>query len=941
MTAGGDTSGIRGFRTRCLFAGVSSVALMIVGVLISPAQASNYVASNSAELRQAILDASTDPDPNATITLTQSIALTDSTLFAALNGKNITIDTAGFTLSGHDVAAGDTPPGSIGFPAGTGSVTIIGNLIGGNAASDPNAARGGTGLAGEGISITNNGSITGGAGGGHPTNGNAGAGGTGVDLKNGTLINNNVIKGGLNGDSVTGGPMLDGPGGIGVRLEGGTGHVNNGTIQGGDIVGTARGDQGLHLRSATLTNNGTIRGGGQNSSAPGSNADGVYLYDSSTIINNSTGVIRGTDAPGTQVDGDGISFFAGDNTIINRGLISGGGDGVTSGSGNYGIVFASPTLSTGTITVVNSGTIRGNGNTTRDQAIRVNRATLVLELQAGSVIEGNVLANSSGTNDILRLGGAADDTFDVSAIGAAAQYRDFNIFEKTGASTWTITGQATEASPWNIKAGTLLVSAGADTGDGPIDIEGGILAGAGTVGATRHRVGGGIAPGVNGIGTLTVDGNYTGEGGLLSIETVLGGDGSATDRLIVNGGTSGNTQVVVSNLGGAGAQTQEGIKIVDVGGTSDGVFSLIGQAVVNGEQAVLGGAYAYSLHQGSFSDPDDGDWYLRSIGFSPTATAYESYPGVLLGLIDMPTLQQRIGNSYLPNAGSRTDGFTAPQPAADVPGQAPPANLWTRIEGAFGHYEGNSDTGTEYDLDRYRVQVGIDGRLSEADSGILIAGINAQYGRANADLSSDSGDGDNATDSYGGGLTLTWIGASGFYADAQAMAHYLESDLTSAAVGDLVSDNAGWGYGLSLELGKKLAFAEAVSITPQAQLAYSSVDFDDFTDPLGVEVSQEDGESLKGRLGLALGYESRDAGDTRGYVYTIANLTYEFLDAQSVAVAGVEVEYRPDDFGGELGFGGSYEWSGGAYAVHGEALGQSSFEGSFGVKASAGIAARF
>ncbi|EPS7777624.1 autotransporter outer membrane beta-barrel domain-containing protein, partial [Shigella boydii] len=41
--------------------------------------------------------------------------------------------------------------------------------------------------------------------------------------------------------------------------------------------------------------------------------------------------------------------------------------------------------------------------------------------------------------------------------------------------------------------------------------------------------------------TLTVKGNYVGNNGQLNIRTVLGDDKSATDRLIVEGNTSGST----------------------------------------------------------------------------------------------------------------------------------------------------------------------------------------------------------------------------------------------------------------------------------------------------------------------------------------------------------------------------------------------------------------
>lgn len=49
--------------------------------------------------------------------------------------------------------------------------------------------------------------------------------------------------------------------------------------------------------------------------------------------------------------------------------------------------------------------------------------------------------------------------------------------------------------------------------------------------------------------TLTVNGDYTG-GGTLIINTVLGDDTSATDKLIVTGNTSGDTGVVVNNVRG-------------------------------------------------------------------------------------------------------------------------------------------------------------------------------------------------------------------------------------------------------------------------------------------------------------------------------------------------------------------------------------------------------
>ena len=68
-----------------------------------------------------------------------------------------------------------------------------------------------------------------------------------------------------------------------------------------------------------------------------------------------------------------------------------------------------------------------------------------------------------------------------------------------------------------------------------------------------------------------------------------------TDRLVVAGGTSGDTSVTVTNVGGTGAPTVEGIKIIDVGGASEGQFTLVGDYEIAGQQAVVGDAYAYTL----------------------------------------------------------------------------------------------------------------------------------------------------------------------------------------------------------------------------------------------------------------------------------------------------------------------------------------------------------
>ncbi|MBZ9947554.1 autotransporter outer membrane beta-barrel domain-containing protein, partial [Mesorhizobium sp. BR1-1-11] len=117
---------------------------------------------------------------------------------------------------------------------------------------------------------------------------------------------------------------------------------------------------------------------------------------------------------------------------------------------------------------------------------------------------------------------------------------------------------------------------------------------------------------------LTISGNYTGLGGLLLIQTELGDDSSASDRLVLSGGTaSGSTGIGVVNVGGAGAETtQDGIMVVQAvnGATSSAsAFAL--------DAPVAAGAFEYYLFKGGVTAGSTENWYLRSSLITPTSPA--------------------------------------------------------------------------------------------------------------------------------------------------------------------------------------------------------------------------------------------------------------------------------------------------------------------------------
>lgn len=111
---------------------------------------------------------------------------------------------------------------------------------------------------------------------------------------------------------------------------------------------------------------------------------------------------------------------------------------------------------------------------------------------------------------------------------------------------------------------------------------------------------------------LTVT-DYVGYDGLLAMNTWLGTDGSASDRLvIVDGAGAGQSRIQVRNTGGGGAVTESnGIPLVQAinATTSAGAFSL--------SSPVVAGPYEYFLYQGGVADASSSDtdnsWFLRSV----------------------------------------------------------------------------------------------------------------------------------------------------------------------------------------------------------------------------------------------------------------------------------------------------------------------------------------
>jgi fibronectin-binding autotransporter adhesin len=626
-------------------------------------------------------------------------------------------------------------------------------------------------------------------------------------------------------------------------------------------------------------------------------------------------------------------------------------------AGNLNIAAGGLTVDTQSFTVRASSGFSGVGGLTKIGAGTFNLQTLNT-YTGETVIQIGTLGLTSNGSIAASSRVIADGTFDISAVTAAGTSIQSLAGGGTvalGTKTLTLTNANDLFSGVISGTGGLTVSggmqtlSGIDTYTGGTTVNGGTLAVNGSVCGAMNVLAGGtlqgigtvcdttnagiVAPG-NSIGTLTVAGNYTGNGGTLQVETVLGGDASPTDRLVVTGNTAGSTNVKVTNVGGSGAQTVEGIKIVDVGGASNGTFALLGDYVIRGQQAVVGGAYAYTLQKNGVSTPADGDWYLRSSLINPATSApvsaaplyqpgvplYENYGQVLLGMNELPTLQQRLANRYWGGSDAMARAGMAPSQNQNQ-GSSAPSAFWGRIEGGHSDLQPSNTTGSTYKADQMKMQAGLDGLALENERGRLIIGLTAQYGQTTADVASFYGNGRIRIEGTGAGGTLTWYGDNGFYVDGQAQTMFYRSDLSSVQAGSLTHGNEGFGYAFSAETGRRFAVGNGWSLTPQAQLGYSRVDFDRFTDRFGAVVSLHNADSLLGRAGLSLNHQNTwhdGAGIVRSDVYGIANLRYEFLGGTHVDVAGTSFASANDRLWGSIGGGGSYSWANGRYAIFGE-----------------------
>lgn len=500
----------------------------------------------------------------------------------------------------------------------------------------------------------------------------------------------------------------------------------------------------------------------------------------------------------------------------------------------------------------------------------------------------------------------AGDSFEVtSVLGDKTGNGDWDgkSLTKLGAGKLTLSGANTYSGDTNVQEGTLWLS-----GDGTIGEMGSqqavnVAAGATFGGSNGTTVNGkvtnegtlvfgdsdetGAIFTLNGdlinMGTMTsgsssstpgntlyVDGDYTGNGGSLYLNTVLGDDDSATDKLVITGDASGTTDLYINGIGN-GAQTTNGIEVVDVGGTSTSDAFVL-------KNEVNASLYTYRLYW----NESDNDWYLAS-----KAQSDDDDSG---GDVTPPDDDSDVtpsddgddgGNVTPPDDG----GDVAPQYRADIGAymsnqwmarnlqmqtlydregsqyRNADGSVWARFKAGKAESEavsGNIDMDSNYS----QFQLGGDILAWGNGQQSVTVGVMASYINADTDSTGNRGaDGSQFTsssnvDGYNLGVYATWFADaqthSGAYVDSWYQYGFYNNSVESGDAGSESYDST--ANAVSLETGYRydiaLSNGNTVSLTPQAQVVWQNYSADSVKDNYGTRIDGQDSDSWTTRLGL-------------------------------------------------------------------------------------------
>ena len=460
--------------------------------------------------------------------------------------------------------------------------------------------------------------------------------------------------------------------------------------------------------------------------------------------------------------------------------------------------------------------------------IDANSSLLVDSLEA----LGKTQINNNG---VLRLNLNADEAWN-----GLARSADVRTLKGAGDVIKSGTGLLTLDSNY-ASTGTTYVQAGgvsAGSNDSPMALEASFIVGKGAYleafGSVNNLTNSGTVY-LNGMNAekaeaaqLVVNGNFVADGGTLVFDADLASDNdSHQNTLLVKGNASGSGLIRVNNLNGTGAQTENGITLVSVEGSSTVSFALDG--------AAKAGAYDYLL----MNSADNKRWFLSSMNRRVRSEA-GSYIGLALMSEQMNMrLHDRMGQAYV---------------ADPQTGEIRRAAGWVRQLGSHSRF---STGGESTRLSTSVTQLGMDVlRFKPTEETNIVTGFYAGglYGKSKTNAASFS---KGKVEGYAFGVYGTfYTGADadeGFYADTWLQYGRNENRISGE---DPEFKFNSHGFTFSVETGYGIKLAQlgtngntAFMVQPQAQLIVNGLKNNTAHDHHGYEFKQLGKDNATLRLG--------------------------------------------------------------------------------------------
>lgn len=607
----------------------------------------------------------------------------------------------------------------------------------------------------------------------------------------------------------------------------------------------------------------------------------------------------------------------------------------------------------GTLILTGANTYSG-GTIVEDGVLQIASDTNLGAASGGLAIDGATLRTTgnitTGRAVTIGAGGATFDTAQDTALTIQSAVAGTGGLTKAGTGDLILNAANSYAGPTAVAAGTLAVGSAGTTSafiEGPVTVAAGAtLAGYGTIGSDvtssgtiavadalgRFSAGGGgqlsIAGTLTAAGPINLAGaapgnrlnvgSYMGQGNVISLNTVLAGDNAPTDQLVINGGSATGSSILhITNFGGGGADTPgNGIAVVVA---AAGATTAPGAFAVN--ERLVAGPYEYNLFRGGRDGSAAESWFLRSQALDSGTPAPAPEPDEPLYREEVPTytavpaMALMFGRSTI---GTLHDRLGEREQDLGKSGMA----VWGRALGGRVKWDaedgGVYNEGPAFSMNTRAFQAGVDVVNSASGQGGTVVGLYGLYGEDRGRVRDfDMTEAGRARfDAYAGGLYATHYDPSGWYADAVAQVTRYKARAGSGNFDDVEIE--GTGYAGSLELGKAFALGNGLSLEPQAQVIYQSIDFADTADE-AAEVQFSDAQSLAGRLGLRLTRDSQwnlGSGPLPLQGWLRANVWREFMADPKTAFSSDEgfVPFRSDLKGtwAEIGGGVSGEVATGA-----------------------------